>query len=143
MNIERREKTVKSDRSTRRSKLVGGLLSEGVTRCPCCGVEMFMRGEESEPAFVSRYAKSLGGITPSKAETARRVATVDHIVPQARGGGDLWENFLVICQGCNCEKGDLSVKEWINLRKRIGNPFKRLTAEHLLALYIRARQTSG
>lgn len=33
-------------------------------------------------------------------------ATIDHIVPQAKGGKTSWENCTVACKNCNHKKGD-------------------------------------
>jgi 5-methylcytosine-specific restriction endonuclease McrA len=37
--------------------------------------------------------------------------TVDHIVPQCRGGLSTWENLIACCKDCNQLKADLSLKE--------------------------------
>lgn len=34
--------------------------------------------------------------------------TIDHIVPQSRGGGDTWTNTVLACGRCNNRKGDKS-----------------------------------
>lgn len=38
--------------------------------------------------------------------------TVDHIVPQSKGGKDNLENTIPSCQLCNNQKGDRSVEEF-------------------------------
>lgn len=37
--------------------------------------------------------------------------TVDHIVPKARGGDDIWENLISACTNCNNRKGDRTPEE--------------------------------
>ena len=37
--------------------------------------------------------------------------TLDHILPQSRGGKTLWENLVTCCKKCNCKKGDRTPKE--------------------------------
>lgn len=32
--------------------------------------------------------------------------TMDHVVPQAKGGGWTWMNLVAACRGCNAEKAD-------------------------------------
>ena len=129
---------MKSVKSTKRSQLVGGLHSVGANSCPCCNVEMFMQGVERSEAFVSRYAKATGGRTPSAKEIRLATATMDHIVPQASGGTDRWENLLIMCRGCNDGKHSLSVPEWIAVRLHSGRPFKKSTGAFLLGLHIKA-----
>lgn len=35
----------------------------------------------------------------------RSQLTIDHVMPQSRGGKDSWENLVVACMGCNVRKG--------------------------------------
>jgi len=37
--------------------------------------------------------------------------TLDHILPQSRGGRNVWENLVTSCKKCNCKKGDRTPKE--------------------------------
>ncbi|NIR51324.1 HNH endonuclease [candidate division KSB1 bacterium] len=37
--------------------------------------------------------------------------TLDHILPQSRGGKSVWENLVTCCQKCNTRKGDLTPRE--------------------------------
>ncbi len=32
--------------------------------------------------------------------------TLDHVVPQSKGGKDSWDNLVTACKRCNAEKGD-------------------------------------
>lgn len=38
-------------------------------------------------------------------------ATVDHVLPRSRGGGDTWENTVAACGKCNNRKGDRTPAE--------------------------------
>lgn len=42
-------------------------------------------------------------------------ATVDHLVPKARGGGEGETNFVLACEPCNIAKADLTDWEFIPL----------------------------
>lgn len=33
-------------------------------------------------------------------------ATIDHVIPYARGGTDAWTNLVLACRSCNEAKGD-------------------------------------
>ncbi len=134
---------MKNSRSARRVQLVGALLAQGVVYCPCCGVGMYMQGAESVAAFQARHALLTRGRTPSKRERRLLTATIDHIVPQCRGGTDRLENLLVVCRGCNDEKHSLSVPEWLACRRNGGRPFKKITEGYLLALHIKASKSLG
>ncbi len=37
--------------------------------------------------------------------------TLDHVVPQSRGGDDSWENLVVACLACNVRKGNRTPEE--------------------------------
>jgi len=38
-------------------------------------------------------------------------ATIDHILPESKGGADSWENTVTCCKPCNRKKGDLTVSQ--------------------------------
>ncbi len=37
--------------------------------------------------------------------------TLDHILPQSRGGKSVWENLVTSCKKCNTRKGDMTPRE--------------------------------
>lgn len=38
--------------------------------------------------------------------------TIDHVIPQCRGGKHEWTNVVAACKECNCKKDNLSLKEF-------------------------------
>ena len=42
---------------------------------------------------------------------ARSRLTIDHVVPQSRGGLDAWDNLVVACLKCNVKKGNRTPEE--------------------------------
>jgi 5-methylcytosine-specific restriction endonuclease McrA len=42
----------------------------------------------------------------------RKDCTIDHVIPQSKGGKDSFENCVTACKKCNQEKDDLTIKEW-------------------------------
>jgi hypothetical protein len=42
----------------------------------------------------------------------RRKLTIDHVIPQSKGGKNSWDNLVTACFKCNNEKADLSLKEY-------------------------------
>ena len=38
--------------------------------------------------------------------------TLDHVIPQSKGGPNTWENLVTACKPCNNEKADLTLKEY-------------------------------
>lgn len=45
--------------------------------------------------------------------------TLDHVIPQSKGGPNTWENLVTACKTCNGEKADMTVEEYT---KNIPNP---------------------
>ncbi|MEU5882562.1 HNH endonuclease [Spirillospora sp. NPDC047279] len=41
----------------------------------------------------------------------RRGHTIDHVIPQSRGGGDTWDNTVLACGKCNNRKGSRTPAE--------------------------------
>jgi len=48
--------------------------------------------------------------------------TIDHVIPQSKGGKDSWDNLVTACRSCNAEKADLTLEEY---GKEIPQPKKR------------------
>jgi len=42
----------------------------------------------------------------------RTTLTLDHVIPQSKGGRDSWDNLVTACRNCNGEKADLTLEEW-------------------------------
>ncbi|EFN55944.1 hypothetical protein CHLNCDRAFT_13740, partial [Chlorella variabilis] len=40
-----------------------------------------------------------------------RELTIDHVVPQSKGGGNTWSNLVACCASCNSKKGDKSLEQ--------------------------------
>ena len=38
--------------------------------------------------------------------------TLDHVIPQSKGGKDSWDNLVTACRSCNSEKADLTLEEY-------------------------------
>lgn len=38
--------------------------------------------------------------------------TIDHVIPQSKGGKDSWDNLVTACRPCNAEKADLTLEEY-------------------------------
>lgn len=42
----------------------------------------------------------------------RKTLTLDHVVPQSKGGKDTWDNLVTACRRCNGEKSNLTLEEY-------------------------------
>lgn len=68
--------------------------------------------KNSADAFIVKYAGQ-----PSSKVGARllklSVGTIEHVKPQANGGRDRVENYLLECGECNHTRGDVSLHDWV------------------------------
>jgi hypothetical protein len=58
----------------------------GIRRCPICSVQMVWKANPNN--------------------LQRNLATVDHIIPKSKGGGDTPGNMFVMCRSCNETRGN-------------------------------------
>jgi len=42
----------------------------------------------------------------------RKTLTLDHVIPQSKGGRDSWDNLVTACKKCNSEKSNLTLEEY-------------------------------
>jgi CRISPR/Cas system Type II protein with McrA/HNH and RuvC-like nuclease domain len=42
----------------------------------------------------------------------RKTLTLDHVIPQSKGGKDAWDNLVTACRRCNSEKSNLTLEEY-------------------------------
>jgi len=50
-----------------------------------------------------------------------KMLTLDHVIPQSKGGKDTWDNLVTACRQCNGEKSDLTLEEY---GKQIPTPYR-------------------
>jgi 5-methylcytosine-specific restriction endonuclease McrA len=43
---------------------------------------------------------------------SNKILTLDHVIPQSKGGKDSWDNLVTACRSCNAEKADLTLEEY-------------------------------
>jgi hypothetical protein len=41
-----------------------------------------------------------------------KLLTLDHVIPQSKGGKNSWNNLVTACRKCNSEKADLTLEEY-------------------------------
>lgn len=63
-----------------------------------------------------------GCVMDDESRSLRR-RSIDHVIPQSRGGGNNFENLVVACQWCNGDKGAQTLAEYRNsVALRLGVP---------------------
>ena len=60
-------------------------------------------------------------------EGDKKKLTLDHVIPQSKGGPNRWDNLVTACKKCNGEKSDLTVEEY-------GKPIPKPQRPHYLML---------
>lgn len=63
--------------------------TKGQRRCHCCGIQMVWQGQNNNSA------------------------TVEHLVPESKGGTLHPKNLLVVCKMCNSKRGAIDWVEWV------------------------------
>lgn len=58
----------------------------------------------------------------------RQTGTLDHVLPESRGGRDHPANLRLCCKRCNCEKEDQTAGEWLeSMRKELASLRDRIS----------------
>ena len=71
------------------------------------GVELTMRSPEHLDSIKEELFKIQGGRCAGDGQAfALRNLTLDHILPQSKGGTDKADNLQLLCASCNAIKGD-------------------------------------
>lgn len=83
-------------------------------KCVQCGTEgkffIMVKNRSNKGQLDNYYHLELVGITPSGQYI---IMTKDHILPKAKGGKDILENYQTMCFHCNVAKADNS-EEYVN-----------------------------
>lgn len=45
-------------------------------------------------------------------EEDKKLFTIDHVIPKAKGGQNTWDNLVTACKKCNSDKADLTLEEY-------------------------------
>lgn len=76
--------------------------------------------------YIKSFTAAAGAVSYSRHNVFRRdkyhcqycnkklnekLATIDHIIPRSKGGGDTWENTVCACIACNSRKGNRTPEE--------------------------------
>lgn len=63
-------------------------------------------------AFIVKYASS-DSLKVGKRLLKLSVGTIEHIKPQAKGGKDKLDNYLLECGECNHTRGEIPLDDWV------------------------------
>lgn len=72
-------------------------------RCKCCGNKAAFARLEKDEKCKNGYFHLVLYILKGESEVK---LTIDHIIPKALNGGDEEENYQILCEKCNEDKGD-------------------------------------
>src|SRR6478752_9920155 len=96
--------------SNRRLKVAlnGGL------NCKYCGYQTWLTANEKNAVILALPQKIAPGRHRKRA-LAARMFTIDHVTPQANGGGNDHRNTVPCCRLCNNMKGDAPEDKFVAL----------------------------
>ncbi len=75
---------------------------------------------------------------PALKRRPNRRVTAEHLEPSSRGGPDTFHNVVAACYGCNHERGDMPLLQWVSvLQGRLRAPQFALLLQRLAKLGIK------
>ena len=83
------------------------------TACACCGLEGQFFALESfsyNPFLLKKGNPKLFFNLYGIKDNHEILFTIDHIIPQSKGGKSCQSNYQTLCYYCNNEKGDKEIK---------------------------------
>lgn len=75
-------------------------------KCSCCGIGGKYFAKEKDPN-AARYHLNLYAVNEAGEEV---LMTKDHIIPWSKGGKDDISNYQTMCEKCNINKSNVTVK---------------------------------
>jgi 5-methylcytosine-specific restriction endonuclease McrA len=101
-NRERRIAEATDHGHRRRARQVGAPSDKGIT----------VRALRTRDGDNCRYCGCLMDFRPGPRTYRPLRATVEHVIPLARGGHHVWANIVLACWACNLSKNRLTLDEW-------------------------------
>lgn len=97
-----RQKTHNIRRKRARQKWIKELMQVHKCRCFDCGVWLVTFVNVQKRRKDAKIERGLvTWTTPSGAKAQCHMATVEHLIRVASGGGNEWENVTLLCHNCN------------------------------------------
>lgn len=85
--------------------------------------------------YLCQYCGAKEGTTRTlHGKPTKVILTLDHILPESRGGGFFWDNLCSACRECNLRKGDRTPEEAEMPLLRIPGRLSIHTSRYLLRL---------
>ncbi len=84
--------------------------------------------EPMSPSAKRRLFRGQGGLCNGcKTAFDERNLEIDHIVPKAKGGGDYYENYQLLCGNCNRVKGSRPMEYLLSRLRAVDSVLQRTT----------------
>lgn len=89
-------------------------LFETETHCHYCGCELIAPGTKRAEPYYEYKVKHIANqvIRGWYLRLQYGVFSVDHIIPESKGGTDELDNLIAACMNCNMKKGDRSYESF-------------------------------
>ena len=87
--------------------------------CHYCGNDLYFSHDNMRD---NGYYQEIEGVTYLIVNMPKdykyHLATIDHKIPRWRGGTNAWDNLVLACLYCNCQKGTKSYEDYKIAKKR-------------------------
>ena len=116
--VRNRKNKLKIDRFRLKTSSLRYLCFSESLSCVCCGLKgEFFSIEYATNGNTTKPHANLYAINQYGHQT---LMTIDHIIPQSKGGGNIPSNLITMCTNCNMNKGDsLPSKHLLNQIKKM------------------------
>lgn len=87
--------------------------------CHYCGNDLYFAHDNTvENGYQAEIDGVIYTLVKMSKDYKNHLATIDHKIPRNNGGTNAWENLVLSCLFCNCQKGVKSYEDYKIAKER-------------------------